>query len=182
MRRGELALLTPLPLTAFFTARGVPFADWPSSLSFYGVIETNPALTPYFRILIQFPKSKTNGLDGRKTSLHNQKFELQFLAAEDIAEIELPKFSGETKTGPTLVQINNCLQSDCTPKVSQRHVSAHQSQLHVRVERKELAIFDEAIERITVEMIAVRGIGSPIRIRIVWSSNCDAPARLGDSM
>src|SRR5215510_3253926 len=118
----------------------------------------------------------------RKTSLHNQKFELQFLTAEDIAEIELPKFSGETKAGPTLIEINNYLQSDCAPKVRQRHVSAHRSQLHVRVERKELAILDEAIERITVEVVAVRGISSPIRIRIVWSSNCYAPARLGDSM
>ena len=114
--------------------------------------------------------------------LHDFELKSEFFSAKHTAQVELPEPSREPKGEPTLVQIHQELQADGAPKIRQRDVRAQRLQSYVRVKRKELAILDEAIEGITVEVIAVRGIGSPIRIRIVRSSNCDASARFRDSM
>src|SRR2546423_15480400 len=76
--------------------------------------------------------------------------ELQLLAANDGAEIELPKLSGEAKAWPLLIEIHDQFQPNCSPKVCQRNVRANRFELHFGVERKELPVGDEAVESVTV--------------------------------
>src|SRR5438094_306352 len=108
--------------------------------------------------------------------LDNFKLELQFFAAADRAEVELPKLSRESKLRPALIEINDQLQTNRAPNVRERNVSANWLEPDVGVERKQLPILDKAVERIAVEVIAVGGIGWPIRIRVVRRKNQDAAA------
>ena len=116
----------------------------------------------------------------RKTSLHNQKFELQFLTAEDIAEIELPKFSGETKAGPPLIKVYQELQSQTAPEIREAHVSTYWMQHCFGVERKGCALRDEAGEGVTVEVVSMRGVGGPIWIRVMRRNDLQSPTRFGN--
>ena len=61
-------------------------------------------------------------------------------------------------------------------------MSADWFQFYVRVERKELAVVDEAVERVAVEMIAVRRIGGPVGIGVMRRDDCDAAVRLSDAI
>lgn len=114
--------------------------------------------------------------------LRDFKLELQFLAAKNGAEIELPELTRESKPRPVLIEIHNELQTECTPQVCQRNVRPDRFQLHFGVERKELASIDEAIEGIAVEVIAVRRIGRPVRIGIMRRGNPYSTAALGNAM
>ena len=89
---------------------------------------------------------------------------MEFLAANNGAEIELPELSREAKTRPLLIEIHDKLQPNCPPKIRQRDVRPNRLELHFGVERKELPVIDEAIERVTVEVVLMRGVGRPIRV------------------
>src|SRR5437870_5056730 len=118
------------------------------------------------------------------TSSRFQDFELKtkFFAATDRAEIELPKLSRESELRPALIEVDEQLQTNHAPNIRQRNISANRLEPHVCVKRKELPVFDKAIERITVEVIAVGRIGGPIRIRIVRRDDQNAAAGLSNAM
>jgi hypothetical protein len=115
-------------------------------------------------------------------ALDHFEFKLQLFPTHDCAQVELPEFSREAKSWPALIQIHQKLQTNCSPKISQRDIGADRSEFHLSIEGKELAVVDEAIERVAVEMIAMSGIGWPIGIRIVGRGNPDPAARLSDPM
>ena len=110
------------------------------------------------------------------------KFKLKFLAATDCAEIELPKFSRESKLRPTLIEIDEYLQTNHSPDIRERNISANRLESDVGVERKELPVFDKAIEGITVEVVAVCRVGGPIRVRIVRRDDQNPAAGLRDAV
>ena len=96
--------------------------------------------------------------------LHNFELEGQFFSAADGAEVELPKLSGETESRRLLIQIDDELQTNCPPKIGQRYIRADRSEPGFGIERKELPLVDKTIERVTVEVVLMRGVGRPIRI------------------
>jgi len=61
-------------------------------------------------------------------------------------------------------------------------MSADWFQFYVRVERKELAVVDEAVERVAVEMIAVRRIGGPVGIGVMRRDDRNAAAAFCDAI
>ena len=94
----------------------------------------------------------------------DDKLEAELFPANHIAEVKLPELAREPETWPMLIEIHDELETQYAPKICERDVYANWSQPHVRVERKELAVFDEAVEGITVEVVAVGRVGGPIRI------------------
>src|SRR5437763_10514552 len=115
-------------------------------------------------------------------TLNNRECERQFLAATARAEIELPKLSRESKLRPTLIEIDEHLQTNHPPDIRERNVGANRLESYVGVERKELPVFDKAIEGITVEVVAVRRIGGPIRVRIVRRHDQNSSPGLRDAV
>jgi hypothetical protein len=122
-------------------------------------------------------------LDSRRTVvLHNFKFKLQFLAAKDVGQVKLPELTGKAKDRPTLIEINDEFQTDGSPEIRERHVGTNGFQLNIGVKRKKLAIIDEAIEGVAVEMITVRRIGGPVRVGVMRSHDRDSAFRLSDAI
>jgi len=113
---------------------------------------------------------------------HNFELELKFFAATDRTQVKLPELSGESEARPVLIDIHEQLQANHPPHIRQWNVSAHRFKPHVGVERKELPVFDKAIEWVAVEVIAVRGIGGPVRVRVMRRYDLNAPSRFGDPM
>ena len=115
-------------------------------------------------------------------ALFDFEFERELFAATDRAEIELPKFPREAKLWPALIQIDEELQANHAPDIRERNVGAYRLESYLGVERKELPVFDEAIEGIAVEVVAVRRIGGPIRVRIVRRDDQNSAAGPGDAV
>ena len=106
---------------------------------------------------------------GQNPACENRLFddgelEGQLLAATDHAEIELPELSRESQLRPALVDVDQQLQTEGAPDIRQRDISANGFQPNVRVEGKELAVFDKAVERVAVEMIAMCRVSGPVGI------------------
>jgi len=118
----------------------------------------------------------------RRSLLNNLELEVEFLAAEDRREIELPEFSGETKRRPALVEIHKELQTYSPPQVSQADVRRYRLQLCRCVERERSASWNEAGERIAVEMVPMSGVGRPVGVRIVRRDYFQSAAGLRDAM
>ena len=70
------------------------------------------------------------------TGFHNLEFKIEFLAAKDRREIELPKFSREAKRRPALIEIHQQLEAERAPEIGQTHVSGDWLEFCGRVERK----------------------------------------------
>ena len=113
---------------------------------------------------------------------HGLKNELQFFATKNCIQVELPELARETKSGPTLIEIHDEFEADYSPEIRQRHIGVEGLKFHLGVEGKDLPLINKAVERVTVEVIAVRRIGGPIGIRIVWRSDDYPPAGPGDAM
>jgi hypothetical protein len=96
--------------------------------------------------------------------LNNFKFESQFFAAKDSAEIKLPEFASEPHARPALIEIDQQFQTEGPPEVGQRYVREDRFQLDVGIERKKLAVVHKAVERIAVEVISMRRVSRPIRV------------------
>ena len=90
------------------------------------------------------------------------KFELEFFAAHDVAEIELPELAGETEAGTSLIQIHNELNTQRAPEICQRNVGAHRFQPNFGIKSKDLSFLYKAIKRVAVEMIAMSRVRRPI--------------------
>ena len=108
--------------------------------------------------------------------LDDFELKMQFLASTNRRQVELPKLPSEPKRVRTLIEIGEPLQSQHSPKIGKRYVSVYRSQLHSGVEGKWGALRHEAGEGITVEMISVRRVSSPIRVGAVGSNNLDVSA------
>lgn len=78
--------------------------------------------------------------------LHDFKFKIEFLAAKDGAEIELPEFAREAKGRPVLVEIRDEFKTKQAPKICQAHICANRFELNVSVEGEGSAIGHEAGE------------------------------------
>jgi hypothetical protein len=78
--------------------------------------------------------------------LNDVELELQFLAPNHVAQIELPELAGEAKRRPTLIEIDDPFQTNSTPEIRQRNVSADGFQFHLSIEGKQLTIINEAVE------------------------------------
>ena len=104
--------------------------------------------------------------------LQHFKFKVQLLSAHHGVQIEIPELASEAKRRPTLIQIDDKLQTQSAPEIRQRNVSPNRFQLHISIEREELTLFDKTVERITVEMIAVGRVRRPIGIRVGARSHC----------
>ena len=102
-----------------------------------------------------------------RARFHDFQFEIQFLTTKDARQIELPKLSREAKRWPTLIEVHEELESQRAPQICETDVSLNGLQLRRSVKRKRRARRDEARERVTVEVIAMRWICGPIGIRIV---------------
>jgi len=121
-------------------------------------------------------------MNSEDPSLDDPEFELQLFAATDRAQIELPEFPGEAKLWPALIEIDEEFQANHAPDIRERNVSAYRLESYLSVERKELPVFDKAIEGITVEVVAVRRIGGPIGVRIVRGDDQNSAAGPGDAV
>src|SRR5215471_11333067 len=108
------------------------------------------------------------------------KFELEFFAAHDVAEIELPELAGETEAGTSLIQIHNELNTQRAPEICQRNVGAHRFQPNFGIKSKDLSFLYKAIKRVAVEMIAMSRVRRPIGVRIVRRGYENPPARFGN--
>lgn len=114
--------------------------------------------------------------------LDHFKFKVKLFSATDIAQIKLPELAREAKRRPVLIQIGDQLQTYRPPEVGQADIRAHRFQFDCGVERKRCALGHEACEGITVELIAMSWIGSPVRVRVMRRDNSDAAAGLRDPM
>ena len=129
-----------------------------------------------------------NGRRGRelpaldRSGFLNLKLKLKFFTTGQCAQIEFPKLSGEAQRGPPLIEIDDELKSYGSPKIRERDVSPNRLQLYFCVEWEKLTIVDEAVERVAVEMVAVRRVRRPIRIGVVRRDDLDSSAGLCDSM
>jgi len=83
---------------------------------------------------------------------------------------------------PTLIEINDEFQTNGPPQIRQRNISADWFQFYVRVERKDLAVVDEAVERVAVEVVAVRWIGAPIGIGVMRRDDDDSATGFRNAM
>jgi len=81
-----------------------------------------------------------------------------------------------------LIQVNDEFQTDGPPQIRQRNISADWFQFYVGVERKKLAVVDEAIEGIAVEMVAVRRIGGPVGVGVMRRDDRNAAAAFCDAI
>src|SRR2546430_8054887 len=81
-----------------------------------------------------------------------------------------------------MIEIHDEFQTDAPPQIRQRNISADWFQFYVGVERKKLAIVDEAIERVAVEVIAVSWIRGPVGVGVMRSHNRDSAIRLSDAI
>ena len=99
--------------------------------------------------------------------LHHFKLKVEFLAAKDHREIELPKLARETKPRPALIEIDDKLQTDRAPEIRKADASDDRPEFGCCVKRKRSLRRHETGERITVEVIAVCRIGGPVRVRVV---------------
>ncbi len=107
---------------------------------------------------------------------------MKFFTAANVAEVKLPELAREAKRRPVLVEICDKFEPQGAPEIRESDVSAQRLQFHSRVEGKRRAFRHEAGKRITIEMVAVRWVGRPIRIRIVWGNNLDVAACFGNAM
>jgi len=121
-------------------------------------------------------------LTSAKRLFHDDELKTQLFAATDHAEIELPEFSREAKLRPALIEIDEEFQTHQAPDIRERNVRAYRLESYLGVERKQLPVFDEAIEGIAVEVVAVRGIGGPIGVRIVRGDDQNSAAGPGDAV
>src|SRR5204863_5906950 len=97
-----------------------------------------------------------------------------------IAQIKLPKLARKAKRGPPLIQIHECLDAKCSPEISERDKGANWVQFHLGVEGKELALFNEAVERVAVQMISMSRVSGKVGIRVMRRDDRDAAAGLRD--
>ena len=81
-----------------------------------------------------------------------------------------------------LIEINDEFQTNGSPQIRQRNINADGCQFYFGVERKKLAVVDEAIEGIAVEMIAVRRIGGPVGVGVMRRDNGNASAAFCDAI
>ncbi len=77
---------------------------------------------------------------------HDLKLKVEFLAAEDIRQVELPKLPGEAKRGPALVKIGYPFETERVPEICKTDVSADRPQLYSCVKRKRRTLGHEAGE------------------------------------
>lgn len=61
--------------------------------------------------------------------LHHFKFEMEFLAAKDHRQVELPKLAREAKRWPSLIEIHNELKAQCAPQICKTDVSRDRLEL-----------------------------------------------------
>src|SRR2546430_15837084 len=81
-----------------------------------------------------------------------------------------------------MIEIHDEFQTDAPPQIRQRNISADWFQFYVGVERKKLAVVDEAIEGIAVEVIAMGWIGGPVGVGVMRSHDRDSAVRLSDAI
>ena len=114
--------------------------------------------------------------------LHHFKFKMKFLPSKNIAQVKLPKLSGEPPTWPALIEISNELHTKRSPKISQANVRSNGPKLDRRVEGKRSALGHEAGERITIEVITMRGIGGPVRVCVMRRDDLYPTTRFRNAM
>ena len=124
--------------------------------------------------------------DGRQVAgvrlFHDFKLEIELFPPTDHREIELPKLPRKTERRPALIEVHDKLNAECPPEICQTDVRGDRAKFFRGVERKWSLRRNKASERITVEVIAMRRIGGPIRIRVVRRENLQFAARLRDAM
>jgi hypothetical protein len=114
--------------------------------------------------------------------LHYFKFKVKLFAATNRRQIELPEFSCEAKRRPVLVQVRDELKAKRPPKIRKADIGMDRLEFEVGVKRKRRAFGDEASERVTIEMIAVRWVSRPVGIGIVRGNDFDGASRSGDAV
>jgi hypothetical protein len=115
-------------------------------------------------------------------SLNDLELKLKLLAAKDIAQIELPELAREPERWPALIHVRDEFKTERAPQIRQAYINAYRLQFDIRVERKEAAILHEAVEGVAVEVVAVRRVCRPIRIRVMRRDDLDAPAGFRDAV
>jgi len=81
-----------------------------------------------------------------------------------------------------LVKVSDELQSEKAPEVGETYVSTNRSKFNHSIERKGSVIGHEAGKGVAVEVVLMRWIGGPIRIRIMRRDDFYQPSRLGYAM
>jgi len=79
-----------------------------------------------------------------------------------------------------LIEINDEFQTNGSPQIRQRNINADGCQFYFGVERKKLAVVNEAVERIAVEVIAMGWIGGPVGVGVMRSHDRDSATRFRD--
>ena len=124
----------------------------------------------------------TYGRTDKRLLLHNLKLEIEFLATKDGRQIELPKLSREAKRLPSLIQVDYELEAKSAPEIRKTDVRSNRRKFCGCIERKWCTGRYKASERVTVEMISMRWIRCPIRIRIVRRNDLQPASGLCDAM
>ena len=114
--------------------------------------------------------------------LQNFKLKMEFLTTKDVRQVKLPKLPGEAKSRPALVKVGYPFETQHSPKICQTDVGPHWAQLNSCIKRKGSSIGHEAGEGITIEMVSVCWIGSPIGVRIMWRHDFYQTRGFGYSM
>lgn len=100
----------------------------------------------------------------RMPFLQNFKLEMKFLATENSRQVKLPKFSGEAQRRRALIEIRDPFEAQNAPEVCEADVGADRTQLNRSIKRKRRAIWHEASEGVTIEMVSVGRVGGPVWI------------------
>ena len=114
--------------------------------------------------------------------LNYLKLKTQFLAAKDVGQIELPKFSREAQCRPMLIKISNKFQSEKAPKLSETYISTHWPKFDQGIERERRLLGHETGKGVAVEMILMSGICGPVGIRVMGRDYLYQTRRLSYAM
>src|SRR5690606_9658212 len=84
----------------------------------------------------------------------------------------------ETNRGSALIEVDEELDAECFPEAGERDVRGDGFELDVGIKIEDLAAGLKGVERVTVDVVAVRGVVGPVGVGVVRGGDADAAAGL----
>ena len=90
------------------------------------------------------------------SGLHHFKLKLNLLTSNYCVQILLPELPQETHSRITIIKVDEKLKPEGFPKIQQGYVNHALTKSRVSLKSKDLTAHDQIIERIAVQMVAMR--------------------------
>src|SRR5436190_7451888 len=97
----------------------------PVFMALFAAIAGPPdSAAPDFWKSLQFPEARAGWKFSGLSLFEDFQRELQLFAANDGTQVELPELAREPQAGPALIEVDEELQTHCSPEVGQRDIGA----------------------------------------------------------